>query len=248
MLNHTRFLIIPALLLPGCLAEVLTTTAIQADLQAKQATAAQQTLNNVKNDTGQVNLQRAVDLYQAEKGTYPPSLDVLVPNFIDAIPPKADGSAFGYDPATGKVLEVADPAQADYALMTQIRTAINAYGTASGFYPPDLDTLAQAGYLPVPPRTSGGLPFIYNNQNGQVSHPLEGSVTAAAPRAGGGAPTVGGGGLMGETMTGIAMQEQLNSNSNAGAAAASTRGRTGARSAAAEQTQRQEQALDELGY
>ena len=246
-MRYCRFLL-PALLLPGCMAEVLTSAAIQADLQAKQAGAAQQTLSNVKTDTGQMNLQRAVDLYQAEKGTLPTSLDLLVPNFIDAIPPRGDGGAFGYNPITGKVLETdAGPTAADYLMMEQIRTAINAYGTATGLYPPTLDTLNQSGYLPVPPRTESGQPFNYNNQNGAVSHPLDGPVTAAMPPQAPRTP-VGGGGPLGEVTTGIAMQEELNRSSNAGSAAAGTRGRTGARSAAAEQSQRQEKALDELGF
>jgi hypothetical protein len=251
-MRYCRFLL-PALLLPGCMAEVLTTAAIQADLQAKQAGAAQQTLSNVKSDTGQMNLQRAVDLYQAEKGSLPTSLDMLVPNFIDAIPPRGDGGAFGYNPLTGKVLETdAGPTAADYLMMEQIKTAINAYGTATGLYPPTLDTLNQSGYLPVPPRTESGQPFNYNNQNGAVSHPLDGPVAAAVAaqtaRPGGGAIGVGGGGPLGEVTTGIAMQEELNRSSNAGSAAAGTRGRTSSRSAAAEQGQRQEKALDELGF
>lgn len=250
-MRYCRFLL-PALLLPGCMAEVLTSAAIQADLQAKQASAAQQTLSNVRSDTGQMNLQRAVDLYQADKGSLPASLDLLVPDYIDAIPPRGDGGAFGYNPLTGKVLETdAGPTAADYLMMEQIKTAINAYGTATGLYPPTLDTLNQSGYLPVPPRTESGQPFNYNNQNGAVSHPLDGPVTAAmptqAPRPGG-AVGVGGGGPLGEVTTGIAMQEELNRSSNAGSAAAGTRGRTSTRSAAAEQSQRQEKALDELGF
>jgi hypothetical protein len=246
-MRYCRFLL-PALLLPGCMAEVLTSTAIQADLQAKQAGAAQQTLSNVKSDTGQMNLQRAVDLYQADKGSLPASLDLLVPNYIDAIPARGDGSAFGYNPLTGKVLETdAGPTAADYLMMEQIKTAINAYGAATGLYPPTLDTLNQAGYLPVPPRTESGQPFNYNNQNGAVSHPLDGPVTAAMP-AQAPRPGVGGGGPLGEVTTGIAMQEELNRSSNAGATAAGTQGRSSSRSAAAEQTQRQEKALDELGF
>lgn len=250
-MRYLRFML-PALLLPGCMLELLTTTAIEADLQAKQASAAQQTLSHVKSDTGQMNLQHAIDLYQGEKGSYPESLAALVPNYIEAIPPRGDGGAFGYNPVTGRVLETdAGPAPADYLMMEKIKTAINAYGTRSGFYPPTLDTLTQAGYLPVLPRTASGQPFNYNNQNGQVTHPLDGPVAAATapPMARpGGAPAVGGGGPMGEAMTGIAMQQQLNSNSNAGTSAAGARGRSGARSAAAEQTQRQEKALNDLGF
>lgn len=249
-----RYLIfvLPALLLPGCLLEVLTSTAIQADLQAQQASAAQQTLNRVTNDTGQVNLQRAVDLYQAEKAVYPTSLEALVPGFIDAIPTRADGGSFGYNPVTGKVLDDASgPAPADYLMMEEIKAAINAYGNASGYYPPTLEALTAAGYLPVFPRTVSGEPFQYNNQNGAVAHPLEGPVAvarpAATPSTGGNMPA-GGGGPMGEAMTGIAIQQQLNSNSNAGTSAAGIRGRSGARDAAARQSDRQVQALDDLGF
>lgn len=246
-MRYCRFLL-PALLLPGCMAEVLTSAAIQADLQAKQAGAAQQTLSNVKSDTGLMNLQRAVDLYQADKGSLPASLELLVPDYIDAIPPRGDGGAFGYNPLTGKVLETdAGPTAADYLMMEQIKTAINAYGTATGLYPPTLDTLNQSGYLPVLPRTESGQPFNYNNQNGAVSHPLDGPVMGAIP-AQAPRPAVGGGGPLGEVTTGIAMQEELNRSSNAGATAAGTRGRTSTRSAAAEQSQRQEKALDELGF
>jgi len=239
-----------ALLLPGCLLELLGSTAIQADLQAQQASAAQNTLNRVTNDTGQVNLQRAVDLYQAEKAAYPESLDLLVPGLIDAIPQRADGGQFGYNPVTGKVLDDdSGPAPADYLMIEQIKTAINAYGNATGYFPPTLETLAQAGYLNTFPRTVSGEPFQYNNQNGAVAHPLDGPVMSAAPaqRTGAGMPA-GGGGPMGEAMTGIAIQQQLNSNSNAGTSAASGRGRSGARDAAARQSDRQEKALDELGF
>jgi len=245
-------LILMTVLLPGCVLELLTTTAIQADLQAQQASAAQNTLNRVTNDTGQINLQRAIDLYQAEKAAYPASLDLLVPGFIDAIPTRADGGNFGYNPVTGKVLDDdSGPAPADYLMMEQILAAINAYGTATGYYPPTLEALAAAGYLPVFPRTATGDSFQYNNQNGAVAHPLEGPLAVAtpapAPRTGSNLPA-GGGGPMGEAMTGIAIQQQLNSNSNAGTSAASGRGRAGARDAAAQQSDRQVRALDDLGF
>jgi hypothetical protein len=198
-----------------------------------------------------------VDLYQADKGVYPESLGQLVPAYIDPIPARADGGAFGYNPLTGRVLEDdSGPAPEDYLLMERINAAINAYGTATGFYPGTLDALASAGYLPAPPRTADGQPFNYNSQTGAVSHPKNGYMAAAvapgAPQAGvqrnrGTVPAAGGGPL-GEAMTGIAIQEQLNSNSNAGTSAASARGRSGARGAAATQNERQEKALNELGF
>lgn len=239
-------------LLSGCLLDVLTSTAIQGELQAQQATAAKSTLDRVTNDTGQVNLQHAVDLYQADKGGYPESLSQLVPAYINPIPARADGGAFGYNPVTGRVLDDdSGPAPEDYLLMERINTAINAYGNATNYYPGSLDDLARAGYLPAPPRTAAGEQFLYDNQTGAVTHPKDGyraPVTAAAPRPNRGMPAAGGGGPMGEAMTGIAMQQQLNSNSNAGTAAAGSRGRTGARGAAATQNARQEKALNDLGF
>ncbi|MBX3180981.1 MAG: hypothetical protein KF886_26855 [Candidatus Hydrogenedentes bacterium] len=248
-MRSTAVILLAAMFLSGCLVDVLTSTAIQGELQAQQASAAKNTLDRVETDTAQTNLQRAVDLFHAEKGVYPPSLDVLAPAYINPIPTRADGAPFGYDPMAGKVLREStgiDPA--DYATMEHIRNAIIAYGTRTGFYPDTLDTLAQAGLLPAPPRTAAGEPFLYNNQTGLVQHPrATGGGMAAAPRAGGGVPA-GGGGLMGEAMTGIAIQEELNRSSNAGSAAAGTRGRTGARGAAATQDERQQRALDELGF
>ncbi len=238
-----------ALGLSGCLADVLVSTAVQGELQAKQASAAQQTLNKVTNDTGMMNLQRAVDAYAAEQGVNPKSLDVLIPGILPEIPKRADGGDFGYNPVTGKVLKTDEgPSAADFLLMEDITTAINAYGTASGYYPPTLDALSQAGYLSQLPRTEGGLEFGYDQQTGVFTHPLDGHVVSAqrpAPAAGGGG---GGGGPMGEAMTGIAMQEQLNSNSNAGVSSARGNGASGISRATNTQNQQQEEALKDLGF
>jgi len=236
-----------ALGLSGCLADVLVTTAVQGELQAQQASHAQQTLNKVTNDTGMMNLQRAVNAYQAERGHYPASLDLLG---FGTLPKRADGGNFGYNPVTGQVLpDDSGPAPRDYLLMEDIASAIVAYGTASGFYPPTLDTLAETGYLAGYPRTEAGLEFQYNNQNGVFSHPLDGHVATArtAPQpARGGSPAVGGG-PMGEAMTGIAIQEQLNSSSNAGASQARGAGAAGINRATSTQDRRQQEALQDLG-
>ncbi len=234
--------------LSGCLADVLVTTATQGKLQADQASAAQNTLNRVKNDTGLMNLQRAVDTYRAETGHYPESLDRLG---FNPLPKRGDGGNFGYNPVTGEVLETdAGPSSADYLLMEDIGAAINAYGTASGHYPITLDTLAETGYLPTLPRTESGQEFAYNNQNGIFTHPLEGHVNAArqAPPQNRGGATAGGGGPLGEAMTGIAIQEELNRNSNAGTSRARGTGATGINRATNTQNDRQQKALEELGF
>lgn len=213
-------MLVIALLLSGCAVELLTSTAIRSDLEAEQLKAMKGQVQRAAGTTGQVNLRRAIDIYRAEKGVNPPSLESLVPDFMPAVPTQTDGSAYGYNPATGAITEgpAASGAALDQQTIQQIQAAIQKYGMASGFYPPTLDALVPA-YLPTPPRTSTGAPFLYNNQNGVVSVPGQ-AVAGAAPRQGGGVPM--GGGPMGEAMTGIAMQNQLNSMSNAGSASAGT--------------------------
>jgi hypothetical protein len=236
--------------LSGCLVDVLMSTAIQGELQAEQATAAQNTLNRVTNDTGQMNLQRAVDTFHGESGNYPQSLNELVPGFINPIPQRADGGNFGYNPISGQVLETdSGPSASDYLLMEDIALAINAYGTASGLYPPTLDALAETGYLPQSPRTENGLEFTYNNQNGAFSHPLDGHVAGAPqPTQRRSGAVAAGGGPVGEALTGIAIQEQLNSNSNAGSSRSRSQGATGINRATSTQNARQQKALEELGF
>ena len=158
----------------GCGAEVLTTTATQSKLQAEQATAMKRQLSKSAENTGRINLERAIRTFQAERGTYPPSLDALVPEFLPALPEQADGSPWGYNPATGAVLKEAfsGPTPTDRQLIQAIHTAIDQYGQDTGYYPATLDDLAPA-YLATPPRTASGEVFNYDNQIGAVWHPRE---------------------------------------------------------------------------
>lgn len=231
------------LALSGCFAEVLTTTAITGQLQAEQAGAMKRQVQGAAENTGQINLKRAIDTYYAENAKYPAALSDLVPNYLPAIPTHADGRPYGYDPATGRISDHA--VNGDQATMQAIRQAINAYGTQVGYYPPTLDTL-YPNYLPVLPRTASGEQFTYNNQNGAVGVPGQGGV-APQPAQGGGTSGVGGGGLMGETMTGIGMQQQLNNANQSGANSFGTRGRSGVRDISGQHNQQQENALDALG-
>ncbi|MBI2424384.1 MAG: hypothetical protein HYV27_16250 [Candidatus Hydrogenedentes bacterium] len=236
--------------LSGCLVELLTTTAIQGELQAKNATAATRVLGKVKEDQAQMQAKHAIDAYRAEKGVNPASLEELVPAYMAELPKKPDGSVYGYDPNTGQLLDQPYdpmmPTPQDAQTIAAIRDAINAYGTAVGYYPNRLDDLAP-NYLAAAPRTSGGEEFLYNNQNGDVSHPRAGQrpqMAGGGQRTGGG---VGAGGPMGEAMTGVAMQQQLNSNSQAGASSAGTRSRQSVGAIGDANTQRQTQAMDNLG-
>jgi hypothetical protein len=235
--------------LSGCFAEVLTTTAMRGQLAAQQGTAANQALNHVKGTTGRTKLEGAIRFYQAEQGVFPPSLKTLVPKYIEEIPLQASGKPYGYDPASGALLEqalsAAGPTQADYQRMQAINAAINQFGNATGYYPPTLDDLYPA-YLAELPRTASGDAFVYNNKNGYVAHPRAGGrVPQPANRRRGGG--MGGGGPMGEAMTGIAIQNELGSMNQSGATGAGSRMRQSTQGLGVQQTDRTSQAMDDLG-
>jgi hypothetical protein len=238
-------------LISGCGVELMATTATQATLQAKQAQAMQGQVGRVSEQMGRTNLERAIQTYKAEKGSFPATLDELVPNYVPAMPRRADGTPYGYDAVTGAVLD--GPAASagavtaqDMQTMQAIRDAINRYGTAVGYYPGTLDALYPA-YLGKPPRTSAGEPFLYNNQNGAVTHPRQASAAAPAGPAAVSGAGVGGSGPKGEVMTGVGMQQQLGNGSNAGASAAQGHMNRSLQQSVGGQNDRQNAAMDQLG-
>lgn len=241
-----------ALVLAGCGVELVTTTAIQGELQAQQLKAVRGQVAGASNTAGRASLERAIQAYRAEKGGNPPSLDALVPDFLPSVPVRADGAAYGYDPSKGVLLDgPAAPAPAgiaaqDEQTMKAVHDAINRYGMATGYYPAKLDDLYPT-YLAKPPRTAAGEEFLYNNQNGLVTHPrqnLTGAGTAPTPAL---RPVAGGGGPMGEVMTGVGVQQQLNSMSNAGASSAQSYSTRSIDNSTATHTDRQNQVMDQLG-
>jgi len=171
-----RKIIAAMLVLPlaGCGVEVLTATAIQGELAAQNAKQATTQLNNAKDMKADIEISQAIRVYQAEKGAYPPSLEALVPDFLAAVP-----AGYTYNPATGEFsqgngggsgsLGNAIP-PSDINTMMDIRKAINAYGTATGFYPNTLDALVP-DYLPQVPLASNGEPYVYSNLDGDLIHP-----------------------------------------------------------------------------
>lgn len=242
--------LVTAIMLTGCGVELLATTAVRGELEAQNAKSAMKQLNYVKGKMGSINVEQAIQAYRADKGVNPPSLAALVPTYLAAVPKKEDGTDYNYDPLTGKLTEgpiSAAPAMSDMQTMEKIKMAINQYGTATGYYPPTLDDL-YPNYLPQPPRTAAGQQFIYNNQNGYLAHPAQQAAVPAAPRQqrrgmGGGA----GVGPMGEVMTGIGMQQQLNSMSSGGANAAQSRSRVDINQMSSGHTNTQNQVMDQLG-
>ncbi|NLN92044.1 MAG: hypothetical protein GX130_01875 [Candidatus Hydrogenedens sp.] len=241
-----------SLLLFGCGAEILTVTAIQGELAAKNAKAATGQLNYVKNKMGSVGFDQAVQAYRAEHGVNPPSLDALVPKYLAEVPRQSDGSLYGYDPATGTLSSSAVGAPSsgqDQQMLRAIQNAITRYGTATGYYPPTLDDLYPT-YLTQLPRTSTGQQFVYNNQNGYLALPGQTAAPAApAPssRGRGGGGGLGGAGPLGEVMTGVGIQQELGRMSTGGSSAAGSRARSGAQGFSDQHTNKQNQVMDQLG-
>ena len=218
--------------LTGCFVELLTTTAIQGELAAENVKALKRQTGQMGESMGQIRLKQAIDTYQAEKGYYPGSLAVLTPNYIPQIPVKADGTAYGYNPATGRILNRPPTSGAmtittqDQQNMRTILEAINQYGLATGYYPDSLSQLVPR-FIQSVPRTTSGHPFAYDPPSGALYHPAQlqqqpnaGQYGQPAQRRG---TPVGGGGLLGEQMTAIGMQQELNGMSNAGTSRACKR-------------------------
>ena len=78
-------------LLLGCNVETVTKATVEAENTAILA--------------NKVELRTAIRTYEVEMGEYPPSLNVLVPDYLDTLPTHRDGSSFNYDPRTGEVLD-----------------------------------------------------------------------------------------------------------------------------------------------
>ena len=245
-----RFLALAVLpfLASGCFLELMGATAIQSTLQAEQATALNRQLNNVKNAKSDVEVNHAIQAYNAEFGSYPASLDALVPTYFTSVPTKPDGSSYGYDPATGTLydapVQTTPQGESDAQKMQRIRTAINAYGTATGYYPGDLYQLVP-DYLNTLPVSDGGLGFLYDPNTGNVADPdPSGGMPQPAARPaqrgfGGGSPAV-------EAMTGLGIAQELNQMNNAGTGAASSRARGGLDQSVQQHNQLQQQVLDQI--
>jgi hypothetical protein len=229
--------------LSGCLLEVMTTTAVQGELAARQLKGAKKQIARAQGMASETEITQAIKVYQGEKGSNPPSLDALVPEYLPAIPAKADGSAYGYDPATGALLDQplpATPAAADWTKLDQLRAAIQQYGTDTTWYPATLQDLVPK-YLPAVPAMADGRAFVYDNQSGQVYMP-EAQPAPAAPK-----PAYGTSPVAAETVGAIGISQQLDNMSTAGTSAAGSRGRASTQQVGGNYSDRQMQTADELG-
>ncbi len=227
MIRRTLAILALPLLAAGCGLELLGAASIQSGLQAENAGRLKDTLDYVEQSTDLLGFNQAVNAYRAEYGTYPPSIDAMIRDgYLASAPMQPDGAPYGYDPATGSLIETAPAAaapQAGPAITAQDQEALNKlkvgvldYWTSKRAYPPSLYALVPE-FIDQVPTTSSGQAFVYDPQTARVYHPAELNAranTPAAPqqqqqpgrrRQRGGA----GAGPMGEMMTGIGIQEEL---------------------------------------
>lgn len=246
------------IILPGCGLELLGTTAITTELHKQNAEQAVRTLEHVQGTTSRMTAERGIQAYQAERGENPPSLEALVQQgYLASIPLKADGTPYGYDPATGQLLDNPAPVYApapvtppvnNKAALTDIRAALFDYYKDHGAYPASLQALVP-DYLDRLPK-SGGKDFLYNPATGQVSPPQAGNAYGAAqpaPQYQSQRQYGGGGSVAGEAITGMGVQQELNRMNSSGANAAGSRARQNARDMQNRGDQHVDQAMDQLG-
>jgi len=257
--------------------ELLGATAIRSGLEAEQAKTLKKTLDYAQETTSLLSAQQGIAAYRAEKGMNPPSLEAAVrEGYLAEIPKQADGRPYGYDPATGRLFEqmaapepvpVPPPATSqppapatggsfaeDLKTIQVVRGAIGRYQKDNRRNPPSLQSLVPK-YLTEVPQTSSGQDFYYDPATGTVYHPsqLPSQPVPSMPSAPVSQTAVPrqtgpmGGGPLGEAMTGIAIQQQLNSMSSGGTDAAASRARAGARGIGDQHTRQQERVMDNLG-
>lgn len=252
-----RTLLLIALTLPlsGCFMELFTVTAIQGELAAQDAQSAARALSYAKESVANTELQQAISAYTAENGYYPSSLEALVPDYLFSVPTTLGGRPYAYDPSTGRLTEPAAAlplvpfTAADRQNLQKVKDAIYLFWESTGYYPGSLDDLDPLYMERVPKLTSGGV-FVYDLRTGSVYHPAE----LAAPQtpAYGGAQTARGGvptagvGPLGEVMTGISIQNELNSMNRSGTSNLRNVGQRSLNNSVAQQNQRQMKALRDL--
>jgi competence protein ComGC len=162
----------------GCGLEILGTTAIRNKMEKDAAKSASSAMTGVKDMTSRLEAEQAITTWRAERGQNPPSLEALVrEGYLNDVPATPEGKMYGYDPATGSLLE---PSARRAAGLQQVQQAVMAYARQHGRYPPSLDALSPR-YLPAPPATADGRPYRYNPATGRVLAPGPGSGTRPSP-------------------------------------------------------------------
>ncbi|HOK09390.1 MAG TPA: hypothetical protein PLT82_02990 [Candidatus Hydrogenedens sp.] len=231
------------LLFSGCGVELLTTTAIQGELQAQQLKSMQKQVQGIANQTGKINLERAIQTFQAENGRYPKSLDELVPQYLPSLPQPSGDSLYSFDPSTGQIITVpAGIEPADLRKLEQIKFAVLQYAYTTGYYPTNLDMLYPT-YLSFLPKTSSGEAFVYNPQTGAVMHPKQTSGMPNTIPSGNPVPINS---PVSPVTGGIAIQQQLNGMTNSSGAVGSY-SRQSVQNIQNDYSNKQNKVMDDLG-
>ena len=249
-----RSIVFVLLVLPltGCIMELLSTTAIQSTLQAESATAAMKQLHRAQDQSNRNTMRQAIGVYTAETGAYPVSLHSLVPEYLAEVPVRPDGLPYEYDPISGTLREahargpqITIPiSDDDRNTMAMLRDSIYDYADWTGYYPGSLEALIP-DYLRYVPVTTSGHTYVYNPMDGSLRHPAQSPGRRVAP-INSGSVGMGGAGLLGETLTGIGLQQQIGNMNNAGSSAAGARARQNIDQLQSDYSDRQMQMLDDL--
>jgi hypothetical protein len=188
---HRLALMLLLAVFPGCLLETLTVTAIQGELASQAAQSATHQLSQAEDEKARVELQQAVNSYAGFNGRFPASLDELAPSYLNEVPRTADGRAFHYDPATGKVMHpravdqggapaIPPMTAQDEQNLQALASAIRDFHTANGRIPTGLSELHPL-YIAALPKMSNGQDYVYDPRTGGIYHPRELRAQAAQP-------------------------------------------------------------------
>jgi len=224
--------------LVGCgLSETVVTTGIVGQNAKNQI----ETLNNVKfhanREIAENNVRRAVNLFEASTGLLPYSLDELVEQgYLDVMPALPEGYEFDYNPFTGTV---------------KTRRALPRPQISAPQLSPEQDSWNAAEYMRKYKQQSQTPPYAAPSQSGRQPSLARRQASQQQRRPASGRARGGGGagvGPMGEMMTGIGIQNELNSMSGSGTSSAGTYSRRSLNRSTQQHQRRQQQALRDLGY
>lgn len=244
-------LVLAAAMLPGCILELLTTTAIQSELQAQNASSAMNQLDRTRRMADEMKIRQAIDVYRAENRVNPPSLEALVPAYLDAVPVGPTGDPlYAYDPSTGWFGLRSENAPAagagktaqDEKNLESIRSALYDFHAMYGRYPTQLTDLVPR-FIDAIPNQVSGQPYRYFPDTGEVYHASDlQSAGSTSGRSQSSSMPISGGSPVAEQMQAIGIMNDLNAGSNPTAG----RSRQQVQDIGAQQNDRYESALDDL--
>ena len=227
-------------MLVGCgVSETVVVSGIAATNAKNQVEALNGIQFKANADVASNRVRESIALYQASTGFLPVSLqDLIDKGYLPALPALPEGLEFRYDRITGTVSTgpATAPAPTPAAPVAE-GLIVQQTEFLTGLAPHIKD-----GRFVAPKGSNQGAAGAQQQQNRQqpTSVPQQ-----RRSRGGGG---FGGGGPMGEVMTGMGIQNELNSMSSAGSSSASSYARHGIGQKTNNYSQRQEQMLKDTGF